>query len=126
MTAHQQAAQAAATHFDDALEHLRVFLSQHTRLSTSPDPALVFAQLDERMADCIAQAVTGISALQNRPMPSPVASFVAEVRDSVTSLERVHSLVSAARTGSIPPAIPVQMVARTYAQMDHLREVIAA
>lgn len=126
MSAHHASTRVAAGHLDDALEHLRVFLSQHTRLATAPDPALIFAQLDERMADCITQAVTGIRALEVRSMPTQVASWVAEVHESVASLERVHDLVAAARIGSIPPAIPVQMVARTYAQIDQLRDVIAA
>lgn len=109
---------------DGALEHLRTFFTRHAQLTTGADPGRVCAQLEQHMADCIDQAVAGISILQNVGISDADVPYVQEVRAGVESLSSVRALVGQVRTGTIPPAIPVQSVARTYAQMDHLRAAI--
>ncbi len=118
--------QRAAQLLDGALEDLRTFFSHHAQLAAGADPDPVFARLDRHMADCIDQAAAGIAVLQQSALSDAVVPFVQEVRAGVTSLHTVQALVGQVRTGSIPPAIPVQSVARTYAQMDNLRTAIVA
>jgi hypothetical protein len=109
---------------DGALCELRVFFSEHAKLSTAANPQHLCASLHERMASCIDHVSSGMHALAGREDLGFVAPVVHAVTSQVPALEQVHDLVGQARAGEIPPVIPVQAVARTYAQVHQLRDVL--